>query len=439
MLSTIVLYLAAITVFFLAAFWRPHVGLYFLVPLLPLQTVRYRLHPFPLGEKLVDIILLAVILGLFVQRKGRVFPKTPLNGLLVVWAVFYYVSLWRGAFFLGSSLPLWISDPRFSNWKNYMIMPLVFLVVGAAIKDKKQIKILLVLMMLTVLRANVGFWNTIAERDFSHFSYGLRYAGVFGYAGENGLGAFEAQLALFSLGFYSFIKNKHTRWGLLAFAALCTYCLVFSFSRGAYLGFLAGLLFLGLVRERKLLLALIAIALSWQALVPNAVVQRVFMTYDNGQLESSANERVTIWKDAVALVPQYPLFGTGFDTYEFMGRTDYSDTHNLYLKILVETGSLGLMLFLFLLSKCFWLSFRLFRVGQDPFFRALGLGTAAYIVCALIANLFGDRWTYLQVNGYLWTFLGLIIRAHILTEESSLAAAPEPAQEPAEVPILVPA
>jgi hypothetical protein len=97
------------------------------------------------------------------------------------------------------------------------------------------------------------------------------------------------------------------------------------------------------------------------------------------------------------------------------------------------------MLFLFLLSKCFWLSIRLFRVSQDPSFRALGLGTAAYIVCALVANFFGDRWTYLQVNGYLWTFLGLIVRAQILTEESSLAVAPEPDQESAEVPILLPA
>jgi hypothetical protein len=57
-------------------------------------------------------------------------------------------------------------------------------------------KILLVLMMVSVLRANTGFYHTVSERDFSHFDYGLRYAGALGYAGENGLAAFEAQFVL---------------------------------------------------------------------------------------------------------------------------------------------------------------------------------------------------------------------------------------------------
>jgi len=320
-------------------------------------------------------------------------------------------------------------------------MPLIFIVTAAAIKDKKQMEVLMVLMALTVLRNNMGFYNTVSERDFTHFSYGLRYAGTLGYAGENGLAAFEAQLALFCLGIYAFTKAKVIKLALLGFVLTCGYCLMFAFSRGGYLGFLGGLLFLGVVHERKLLIIFFTIVLGWQAFVPVAVTERIFMTYEDGQIDSSAGERVTIWEDAVTLVPQQPIFGTGFNTYEFMGRVEeYKDTHNIYLKILVETGILGVGMFLALLWKSFRIGYRLFRIAEDPFFRGLGLGVAAYVVCAVIVNLFGDRWMYLQVNGYLWALLGLAARAQIISREQQ--SMPEPLaneQSPEPIAVLEPA
>lgn len=415
----LLIYIAAICVFFLSL-WRPHWGLYFLVPLLPLQTLRYTLHPLPFGEKLVDFLLLGIILGLVINRRGRVFPHTPLNAFLIVWAVFHYVSLWRGAFYLDSSLPFLPSDPRFSNWKNYMVLPLIFMVVVAAIENKKQMKILLSLMIVGVLRNNIGFYNTVSGRDLTHFSYGLRYAGALGYAGENGLAAFEAQFALFCLGLYSFVKSRMAKIALIAFVISCVYCILFAFSRGGYVGLLTGLLFLGLVRERKHLIVIAVLLISWQTIVPTAVTERIFMTYENGQIDNSAGERLTMWQDAVTLIPQRPIFGTGFDTYEFMGRVEeFRDTHNLYLKILVETGILGLLLFLTLIGKSWLAGWRLFRTGEDDFFRGIGLGLAALFVCTLIVNFFGDRWMYLQVTGYSFVLLGLAVKAQLLSAEAS--------------------
>jgi O-antigen ligase len=417
-MTPLILYIGAIAAFLLSVFWRPQIGLYFLVPLLPLQTVRYLVHPLPWGEKLVDFVLLGVILGLFIHRKGRVFPQTPLNVFLMVWVVFHYVSLWRGAWFLGGDLPWWAGDPRFSNWKNYMIMPLLFIVVAAAIREKRQMQILLALMVVSVVRNNLGFYNTVSGRDFSHFTYGLRYAGALGYAGENGLAAFEAQLALFCVGLLPFLRRKTVQAGVLIFAVSCVYCLMLSFSRGGYLGFLIGLLFLGVVYERKLLILLLGLVLSWQALVPTAVTERIFMTYEDGQIDSSAGQRVTMWEDALGLIQQRPVIGSGFDTYEFMGRVDeFRDTHNLYLKLLVEMGVIGLVVFLMLMWKSLGIGYRLFRTADDSLFRGIGLGLAAVIVCTLVVNLFGDRWMYLQVTGYTWVILGLAARAQIITGE----------------------
>src|SRR5947209_19726114 len=63
------LWVAEIVFFFLSVFWRPAAGLYLLIPLLPLQTIRYRLHGYFLGAQFVDVLLLGVILGL--RRRGE--------------------------------------------------------------------------------------------------------------------------------------------------------------------------------------------------------------------------------------------------------------------------------------------------------------------------------------------------------------------------------
>jgi hypothetical protein len=83
----------------------------------------------------------------------------------------------------------------------------------------------------------------------------------------------------------------------------------------------------------------------------------------------------------------------------------------------------GLLLFLLLLAKTFLTGYRLFRHARDPFLSSLGLGLAAWMVSAAIANFFGDRWMYLQIDGYLWVIAGLVSRGWLLEQEGASAVA----------------
>ena len=422
-----VMYYVGIAAFLLALFWRSEVGLYYLVLLLPMQTWRYRLHDYPLGAQFVDVMMLGIILGLLF-RQGRVFTKTPINKLIAVFAAFYYLSLWQGALHLGADLPLWFDDARMSEWKNYMVMPLLCLVTVSVIKDVKQMKILIFIMCISALLVNRSLYNVLSARDLSHFGDDLREAGPLGYAGENGLGAFEAQFAIFLLALSLFEKKLNAKIGILLVFASCIYCLLFSFSRGAYLGFLGGLLFLGICKERKLLLIVAAVLLGWQLLLPGSVQERITMTYDDssGTLDSSAEDRLSLWDDALELFHQDPILGGGFNTYEYLHRVGpYTDTHNYYLKVLVETGILGLVLFVWLMMKSISVGFDLFRSADDEFLKSLGLGLAALVFCAVIVNFFGDRWVRLQVNGFLWTLLGCAARGRLLVQQAQGEACEE--------------
>jgi len=430
-------YLATIAVFLVSALRRPEIGLYYLAFFLPLVNTRHMLHAFPFGEKFVDFVLLGVFIGIVSGRAGTEWTVTPLTAFLSVWGVLLYASLWRGSFYLGSDWPISPADPRVSDWKNYVEFFFFFLAAVSAIRTKKQIAGLLITAGVCFLMVNREFYGTMSSRDLSSFSYDVRDAGPLGGAGENGLAAFEATCLLFLTAMLGMKLKRTLKWAILGLIFTGVYCLLFTFSRGGYVAVLGGLLFLGVVNQRKLLILVAVLIVSWQALLPVSVQQRITMTYDQsdggGTLDASAQTRVNLWADTEALIAANPLFGTGFQTYAYMGRMeDLKDTHNYYLKIMVETGAVGLLMFLYVLWRMFALGYQLYRQSEDPFLASVGLGFSALMVGMFLANLFGDRWSYFQVDGWMWMLLGAVVRGLILTEQPQVSTDEAAAAEIAE-------
>jgi putative inorganic carbon (HCO3(-)) transporter len=418
-LTPTLLYIAGFAAFVASVFWRAEIGLYYIVPLLPLQTLRYKLHEFPLGSKWIDLLLLGVAIGLL-RQGDSIFTKTPLRKWLAALAVLTYFSLWRGTFFLNTSLPLWFDDARLSDWKNYMVIFLLFFLALAAIKNVKQMQILLLCMCFAMLMLNRSYINTMRQRDFSSFSYDIRDDGGMGYAGVNGLAALEAQVSVFLLGLYSSYKKAISKLGLLLVLGTCLLSLTYTLSRGGYAAVLLGAAFIGAIKNRKLLLVLAVFLLTWQTIVPNAVRERVFMTQDSsGQLDPSAGDRVTLWENAIEIFKGNPAIGTGFDTYKFLHAVGpYEDTHNYYVKVMVETGVLGLVIFLGILTRIFFSGYSLFRTkNRNDFLRGIGLGLAGMLIATAVANAFGDRWTYIEETGFMWVIAAMAIRGRMIAND----------------------
>jgi len=429
------IYILMWVTFVLSTCWKPQLGIYVLAFFLPLQTVRYRVHAMFLGPQFVDLLLLGVVLGLVLKGQA-VIPKTPLTTFVLFLTVFYYFSLWEGAYFINAPLPLWISDARFSDWKNYVEMFFLALIVSSAIKDQRQVCTLLLVMAFSVLSLNRNYINILSNLDLSHFSYERRDEGIIGYAGVNGLAAFEAMIFSVLLAGYVYARRFWLKIGLALLAASCIYCLLFSFSRGGYAGALAGLVAIGLLKARRLLVVAALIVFSWQVLLPTSVQERITMTSEKneaGELaDHSAEARLILWEDAIDLFKRNPVTGSGFQSYKHMHRVGpYNDTHNYFVKILAETGVVGMLLFLALLWKLTRLGFNLFsEATEKPFWAALGLGFVGLMAAAVVTNFFGDRWTYQQVDGYLWILLGCVITGlRINNEVLSIGETAEPDAE----------
>jgi O-antigen ligase len=388
---------------------KPLLGLYYMIPFLPYRTMRDHFLDFPLGANVLTILVIVVIIGALIH--GKKLPKSKLYIIWLVFAIYLYFSMWIGTALGNAPAPLWLENANFVTWKDYILIPLIFVATGLVVEDRKAIRTVIILTAFSLLFIDRSSLFESLSRTWTNFDEDKRGGGPLGY-GSNQTAAFLAQFGMFFWGLAQFLKKrlKLLSYGLVAITLITT---MYTFSRGAYLAVLLTILVLGLLRDRKLLLLLGLFLLTWQTIVPTAVRERVTMTKNaNGQLEESAQERVTLWEDAEQSIAASPIVGTGFATYQFSKHVDnLRDTHNWYVKVMVETGIIGLILAFMLLQQMLATSYRLFKRATDPLYQGLGLGLLLATCACIVANCFGDRWTYLEITGLLWVLVGTAIRA----------------------------
>ncbi len=179
---------------------------------------------------------------------------------------------------------------------------------------------------------------------------------------------------------------------------------------------------LAVLEKRTLLIGVAVILLAWTTVLPSSVVDRVMMTETaSGELEGSASHRFNLWEHAYNLFEQNPVFGIGFGGFGFtVPEGELTDTHNFYMKTLSEQGVIGLILLFIILMMAMRSGWRLYRTGKTPFHQGLGFGFMGTIIACMIANVFGDRWSYFVLGGYFWILWGFVDRGILMTLEKQI-------------------
>ncbi len=196
------------------------------------------------------------------------------------------------------------------------------------------------------------------------------------------------------------------RWVALFFG-LELLALYLTYSRGSLVGLAAGLLVVGLLRYRKLLLAA-AIGAALLLLLPQA--QEYVVHFIEGiRLQDRATlMRLGEYKDALALISRYPVLGVGF-----AGSPDadlYVGVSNLYLLMAEIMGVVGVSVFLAVMAGYLGSLWRAWRRATDPGLEALLLGLVGAAVGVLTGGMFDHylfNLVYPHMSVMLWTYVGL--------------------------------
>lgn len=404
-------------------FSRVETGLLVLLFFLPQPNIHYKLHGYPYGWMAVDLLMLAVIMGAVAQNHGYDFS---FNGFIVMLVLLVsYLALWNASDNFVLPAPLSASDSQFVLWKNYARVMLLYFLVSWVVKEERLQKWLTILMVVVILMVAVKSYRSFSGGG--NFSYDKRYGGPFEVSGlgANHFGAFMASYSALVMGLLLQDTDRRRRCLYLITLVFSLHPLLYTYSRGAYLGVLVTLLFFGLVREKRFLLLLLLFLCSWRTILPPSVIDRVEMTQaESGELENSAAGRLQLWDMAYELFTRHPLAGVGFNGFTLTaareqeqvlsGGVVLTDTHNYFVKVLCEQGLVGIFLLGLVFLRALASGLKLYRRARDPFASGLGLGFAGCTVSLLVVNCFGDRFSYLECGGYFWVLWALVDRGVVL-------------------------
>ena len=244
-------------------------------------------------------------------------------------------------------------------WGLYLIFVGFYFIIINAVNTRKQlysiIRIFVIAGLLVSLYGILQYvfgWNTsnawIDEDMFEDAT--MRAYSTMG--NPNVLG--EYLLFVIPLSIFLML-DKGAKWieklFWLATAAVCTLCMIFTQSRGCWIGLFAAFAIFITFYNGKLwgLLPLAALALPF--VLPQTMIDR-FMSVGNLE-DSSTSYRVFIWLGSLAMMKDFWIGGIGMGEGAF--RTLYPfysyntviapHSHNLYLQFLVEGGICALLIF----------------------------------------------------------------------------------------------
>jgi len=432
-------YIIGIIMALLTIFVRAELGLIYLILFLPLQNIKQKMHVFPLGEHFYDILVLALIVACVLKRKdgtSKIVDKTPSNITMFMYVGSTFIGLLLGSSYLGLDFLSADNYNRISDWKNLMLLPILYWVSLNSVKDKKWMKLIVLSGMISILFTDLFFYREFRWYKSFYYTHDMRVSGAFAYLGPNELGAFFAQYGIFILTLLLFATGFRGRLLLGGLFASTFYCLMYSFSRAGYLAFPIGSAFVLFFKSKRLLVVFLILLIISPKLLPVSVMQRIEMTTlsqdekieaksserggkgaDNEPMfDSSAQGRLDIWEYALEMFKSSPIFGVGFRTFGYVKNID---THNNFVKILAELGLIGFCIYLVLYFIAFKSGWQLYRKAEDKWLKGLGLGFAGCVVGNMIVNLTHDNWSYLNLMGIYWIFWGLVVRSKMWIEKTS--------------------
>ena len=204
-------------------------------------------------------------------------------------------------------------------------------------------------------------------------------------------------VTLLLLGDVFFARERRRLVWTLPAVALGASTLLLGLTRGAWIGFAAGLV-LSLAVHRPRALVLLPIALSALYLVlPQPVLNRAAATVDF--TEAATRERIGMFETGLAMVHDQPLFGLGpgleQPAYAHYRQADAPERiphlHNNTIQIAAERGLAGLLAYAAILFAAVFQMFRSLG-SRSPEIRPATAGCLMAVAGVTAAGLFEYNW-----------------------------------------------
>ena len=325
----------------------------FLVLKFPSAGVFFVVFAAPVAPTMADVglALLSIFsLALYsVTHKGFKFKFDGIGFFIIVFLGVYAVAAVTSFAMMNS----------FSIWAIYFVFISIYFVIINTVNTKKLLMNLLTVFVLSgflvclygVAQYVFGWDTAQAWMDEEMFSdIKMRIYSTLG--NPNVLGEYILLVLPASVGLMWVNKRFEAKVVYAAVSALMFGALILTFSRGCWIGIMAAAaIFITFAAGKLWGLGLIALPII-PMILPQSIINR-FSSIGNME-DSSTSYRVYIWMGTLAMIKDFWLSGIGmgqkaftqvYPFYSYNGIVA-PHSHNLFLQILVESGIVGIAVFL---------------------------------------------------------------------------------------------
>ncbi|MBL0385471.1 O-antigen ligase family protein [Tumebacillus sp. ITR2] len=300
---------------------------------------------------------------------------------------------------------------------------LYFFVLNALLDDEDTIKDMINAMIIAAfLVACYGIYQKLSGVEspkswvYSEQESNIKLR-VFSTIGNpNALGGYMVLITPIALSLAIHAKDwlKRSLYGIVALFLM--YTMVMTYSRGAWIGFVAGMALYTVITRNKWLAGIGILGLVAAPFVAHDVVSRLTLAFTPEYLAKSANKgRVEFWGRAIKIWLKNPVFGTGIGTAGDSVATRHNMPgatwiDNQYVKLLAETGIVGLLTYLAMLfAPVINGAKSVFGSKQKgTYLYALNAGITAALFGMIVENVTAAIIEDLNVTTHFWVLIAIL-------------------------------
>jgi O-antigen ligase len=358
----------------------------------------------------VSFALLFWVVRMFVIKKFRL-VRTSLNIPIAAFLVAVAIGVIRAVDFRHSL-------------KGYMTLgwiSIFFLVVNN-VKDVTQFKKLVrMVILIATIAGAYGIFQHLTRIDFFgnvkyvHKAFG-RSPGFFN--SPQTFGNYILLVLPIVIGLSYYTNSKKEKQLLVLSSLIILTAIIFSYVRGAWLGLIGGLILMAVLKSKRLLYVVVAgiiVCSVWLVVFPSSIFTR--RVVDTFKSERPVGDRIYLWQGGLKIVRDYPVTGVGWEGFRKVypmykppeaGKTG-CNAHNNFLDVAVDSGLLGLGIFLWLIAVIYNGALQIFKGVADGYFKGIAWGFLGSFTAFLIAGLsqynFGDS----EVVMLFYFLLGMVM------------------------------
>lgn len=194
-----------------------------------------------------------------------------------------------------------------------------------------------------------------------------------------------------------FISNDKINIGSLIFSICLLIGLIglfLTYSRGAWLGFIAFVIWFMAINLKNRILWLMTILVGVFSIIVfwaiPGLTNRLFSIYSFTSITNA--QRLDLWRNSIKMIPQSPIFGIGMNMfpihYHNMNHSPLiplaNHAHNNFLNILVEFGIIGFIIWILLVMGIFLYCYRVVKDTNNPIQHCLGKVIIGWLISLLV-------------------------------------------------------